>query len=453
MLVRDGRVTEDQVRDALVAQRHGGGRLGTVMVELGLIDLDALTIYLGLELGIPIASGAMLERAKRSAVRLLTPEQAYQFKCVPLIVQDRQLIAALEDPLDLELLDELSRVSGYRIIPRVAPEIRIYYYVERYYGVPRPARFVIFGDAPRGQNPPDNALPAPPLPGLPPVADVLIKAPTPMPILRTTRLRPPTPAPTLPEVAPPPVEVADDKIEKAFDDHEAIELEASDLLDEIDADAAARAEVADPATPTHSPGAPDLLSGPIEAESFAPLGYEQALAAMRDASDRGDVAEAIMAYAASLFDTAVLCIVRDNMAFGWKGFGPRVNRDRVETLLIPLEVPSMFQSAVHAALGDDADTGGNVLHDAPVPSTLHKHLFRVLRCTPPTHSTVAVLSIGKRVVNVLYGHRTGREELTDLELDHLRVVCASATNAYVRLIAVSRGGPGGETSGEYPLPR
>ena len=139
------------------------------------------------------------------------------------------------------------------------------------------------------------------------------------------------------------------------------------------------------------------------------------------------------------------------MAFGWKGFGPRVNRDRVETLLIPLEVPSMFQSAVHAAIDAAADNGGKVFHDAPVPSTLHKHLFRVLRCTPPSQSTVAVLSIGKRVVNVLYGHRTGREDLTEVELDHVRVVCASATNAYVRLIASSHGGPGGETSGEYPL--
>ena len=94
MLVRDGRLNEAQLRLALDQQGRDGGRIGTVIVELGFIELDALTVYLGLELGIPIATGAMLERAKRAAVRLLQPTQAFKHKCVPLVVQDRQLIAA-----------------------------------------------------------------------------------------------------------------------------------------------------------------------------------------------------------------------------------------------------------------------------------------------------------------------------------------------------------------------
>ncbi len=48
MLVRDGRMSEDQLEQVLAHQKQVGGRIGTVMVELGLIDLDALTVYLGL---------------------------------------------------------------------------------------------------------------------------------------------------------------------------------------------------------------------------------------------------------------------------------------------------------------------------------------------------------------------------------------------------------------------
>src|SRR3954468_12222404 len=150
MLVRDGRLSEAQLADALGFQARDGGRLGTVLFENGMIDLEALTVYLGLELGIPIATGAMLERAKRTAVRLLQPAQAFKYKCVPLVVQDRQLIAAIEDPHDLATLEALTSVTGYRVLPRVAPELRIYYYIERYYGVARPARYVKFGDSPRG---------------------------------------------------------------------------------------------------------------------------------------------------------------------------------------------------------------------------------------------------------------------------------------------------------------
>ena len=123
MLVRDGRLTEQQLEAALRFQARDGGRLGTVLVEHEMVDLEALTVYLGLELGIPIATGAMLERAKRAAVRLLQPAQAFKHKCVPLVVQDRQLIAAIEDPHDFGTLEALNHVTGYRVLPRVAPEV------------------------------------------------------------------------------------------------------------------------------------------------------------------------------------------------------------------------------------------------------------------------------------------------------------------------------------------
>ena len=227
MLVGDGRLSESQLVAALGFQARDGGRLGTVLVEHGFIDLEALTVYLGLELGIPIATGAMLERAKRAAVRLLQPSQAFKHKCVPLVVHDRQLIAAIEDPHDFATLDALSSTTGYRVLPRVAPELRIYYYIERYYGVARPARFLRFGDSPRGDEAAiDAGLPAPPLPGLPPVPASPIAPPGPRPRLRSATLA------------------------KMFDDSEALELEAEDLIDTLDADDAAPAEAA-PVSYTH----------------------------------------------------------------------------------------------------------------------------------------------------------------------------------------------------------
>ena len=125
MLMRDGRLTEAQLQAALAAQVRDGGRLGTVLVEHGLIDLEALTVYLGLELGIPIATGAMLERAKRAAVRLIQASHAFRYKCVPLVVQDRQLIAAIENPHDFATLEAIAQATGYRVLPRIAPEVRI----------------------------------------------------------------------------------------------------------------------------------------------------------------------------------------------------------------------------------------------------------------------------------------------------------------------------------------
>lgn len=404
MLVRDGRLTEPQLEAALRYQARDGGRIGTVLFEHGMIDLEALTVYLGLELGIPIATGAMLERAKRAAVRLLPPAIAFKHKCVPLVVQDRQLIAAIEDPHDFATLEALNAITGYRVLPRVAPEVRIYYYIERYYGVARPARFVKFADTPRGDEAAvDVGLPAPPLPGLPPVPVSLVTAPGPRPRLRSM------------------------KMAKLFDDSEALELEAEDLIDTLDADDAAPAETA-PLTPT----GPISTTPPVKRSTIPPPIAPQPMTAdvaMRElamATDRNRIVEALLGFAAVTFESTVVFTVRDNMAFGWKASGVP-GYAHVEHLLIPLEAPSVLQSAIASENG--------VFSGALAPSTVNSHLYKVLHCAEPHHVSAGVIAIGKRMVNILYGHG---KELTPIQIGVLQQVCRSAAEAYTRLIAAKK---------------
>lgn len=400
MLVRDGRLNEAQLDAALKAQARDGGRIGTVLFELGFIDLEALTVYLGLELGIPIATGAMLERAKRAAVRLLQPQHAFKYKCVPLVVQDRQLIAAIEDPHDFATLDALAQLTGYRVLPRVTPEVRIYYYIERYYGVARPPRFTNFLDKPRGNDAaPDTGLPAPPLPGLPPVPAAPVPAPGPRPRLRSM------------------------KMAKMFDDSEALELEAEDLIDTLDADDAAPAEAA-PVTTTPARRGPTTIP-PITAPlAVSPIQGDQAMRTLAAATDRHSIVEALLGYASAVFQAAVVFTVRDNLAFGWKALGNLPGYANVEHVLIPLEVPSVVQAAIAA------DNG--VFHGPLAPSTVNSYLYKVLQCPEPAQVTAGTIAIGKRVVNVLYGHGA---ELTPIQLGVMQQVCKSAAEAYTRLIA------------------
>jgi hypothetical protein len=367
MLVRDGRLTPTEVDAALLQQRRIGGRLGTVLVEMGLIDLDTLTVYLGLDLGIPIATRAALERAKKAAVRVLTPER---FVCVPLVVQDRQLIVAMRDPHDLLALDELATATGYQIIPRVAPEARLFYYVERYYGIPRPARFRALSDALSARMGEALEPPPPPLPGLPP------------------QLRNPIAPPSL-------VEPLDEEADIVIDEEEP--------------------ETAPPPPPpparAAAPPAPEIAS------------LDEAMARMRDASTRGEVADAIIAYAKGNFDVAALLLVRDDLALGWRGAGEGVTADRIETLLIPLTSSSIFRTALDAA---------DVWVGAVPRSPLHQHMFKILRTQAPDRAVVVPIRIRERVVNLLYAHGGGLDETP------LRRLADAAGDAYVRLIALQK---------------
>ena len=72
---------------------------------------------------------------------------------------------------------------------------------------------------------------------------------------------------------------------------------------------------------------------------------------------------------------------------------------------------------------------------ATAPSTVHSYLYKVLQCAEPSLVTAGAMTIGKRVVNVLYGHAPA---LTPLELDDFQQVCRAAAEAYARLIAVSK---------------
>lgn len=404
MLVRDGRLTPAQVLAAVGQQARIGGRLGTVLCEMRLVDPDTLTVYLGLEMGIPIATRAALERAKRTALRLLSPEQAVRSFCIPLIVQDHQLITAMRDPHDFLVLDELAHVTGYRIIPRVAPEIRLWYYLEKYYAVERPPRFRALGDlaiqtSPAGANVPEP--PPPPLPGLPPQI---------------------APAPGGSRSTPPMV------MELPAEHHDELATQLAAAPDEVtasgrpvDVNAMARAAVSP--MPGASMPSPAALALPDSLE------LDAALLRIGIAATRSEIANAVLGYARSVVDVGVLLIARDDLAFGWKGFGPEVTADRVETLLIPLETSSMFRAAVDAA---------DVFVTSPPASSLHLHLLKVLRAPVPARAVVVPVVIRDRVVNLLYGQVHDERVLDDETIDGLRRVSIAAANAYVRLIALHK---------------
>ncbi|MCP4449369.1 MAG: hypothetical protein GY811_29155 [Myxococcales bacterium] len=427
MLVRDGRLEQEVLNQIIEQQTREGGRIGSLLVAEQLISAETLTVYLGLEHGIPIATGATFERCKRSAVRLLTPEQAGRFRCIPIVIQEQTLIVAVDDPHDMQALDEISMATGYRVIPRVAPEIRIHYYLERFYGIPQPQRFAALPDM-RGDASPetqDHSLPAPPLPGLPPQVAEPLAAPTPAPPIRTKRSSVPPPGIPTPNInpnaVPEHVDLAD------TEEHEALELDAADLVEELEADDEELAERAPQAKQSSDPVTGEATT---EEEPPAAISCNEAVAIISSTKRRGDIADAMLAHAASVFDLATLLLVRDDMAFGWKGFGPGIDGDRIETLLMPLDPPSML----HAALESDE----KLFRGRAFPSTLHSHWFRILRSGVPDFSVVVVCTIGKRVVNLLYGHKSDGADISDEEMDNLKLLMREASGAYVRLISKSK---------------
>jgi hypothetical protein len=142
LLVDSGTITREQLSSALSHQRQYGGRLGTCLVELGIIDEKTVSSLLAKQLNIPSASAAQLEKCDAFAIKMVPPPVAERLRAVPMRQDGDKLWVVMADPTDQQALGELSKVTGKKIRPMVAPELLVQYALERYYKVKRKPRVV-----------------------------------------------------------------------------------------------------------------------------------------------------------------------------------------------------------------------------------------------------------------------------------------------------------------------
>lgn len=148
LLLRNAAISLTQLEAALRAQVIYGGRLGTNLVELGFVDLEALANFLGELTQLPVATRVLLENAAPEALALIDAATAERLGAMPIAVgrpPEASIAIAMIEPFDLGAIDELARTAGMPVTPYVVPELRLLYYLEKAYGLPRKARFIRSG--------------------------------------------------------------------------------------------------------------------------------------------------------------------------------------------------------------------------------------------------------------------------------------------------------------------
>jgi len=149
LLLRDGVINLGQLEAALRAQVLYGGRLGTNLVELSYLDLDTLGPYLSEILDVPLATQEHFEAADNALIEWFGADLADHYTAFPLGYEPDQeedvLAVAFDNPRNEPAIAELATQCGKPIIPYVAPELRIFYYLEKHYGLKRKARYVRSG--------------------------------------------------------------------------------------------------------------------------------------------------------------------------------------------------------------------------------------------------------------------------------------------------------------------
>jgi hypothetical protein len=146
ILIAAGALTSEGLREALDWQANHGGRLGTNLLEIGLVDEVALGRALSRQLGVEVITGAL--QLDPQLAELLPPRTVVRQERMPWRMEKHRLKLIGCDPADVGLLDSLTQQIGKPCVAVVAPEFRIIQALRAHYGAVRELRPLDEGKVP-----------------------------------------------------------------------------------------------------------------------------------------------------------------------------------------------------------------------------------------------------------------------------------------------------------------
>ncbi len=142
LLIKKNLLTQAQLEEALQAQVIFGGKLGTVLIEMGLLTEKTLAGVLAQLLNIPCAKPGQLQNIPENIIKIISSELAEKHKVIPVAANGKKLTLAMADPRNLKSIDEISFRTGYIVRPILALEVRLVFALEKYYGIKRTMRYI-----------------------------------------------------------------------------------------------------------------------------------------------------------------------------------------------------------------------------------------------------------------------------------------------------------------------
>ncbi|TET66936.1 MAG: type II/IV secretion system protein [Dehalococcoidia bacterium] len=119
ILIEAGLVTEEQLQRVIELQQKTGDRFEQIMLEQRFITPQQLAFFISLQLGIPFVN-LKKEGVKAEAVKLIPESVARKYGIIPVDTTDGAVVIAMEDPKDIEAIEDLAAVTLKRIEPVIS---------------------------------------------------------------------------------------------------------------------------------------------------------------------------------------------------------------------------------------------------------------------------------------------------------------------------------------------
>lgn len=134
VLIEEGYVTPKQLEQALSEGRATGAPLGAILIKLGYIDETTLGKALATLHGLKYIDTTGIE-LDPEVMRLVPPDFIKRHMVLPLRVdqEHKRLEVVMARPDNLQVLDEIALLTGYRPIPRVSTHQELVSLLDKYY--------------------------------------------------------------------------------------------------------------------------------------------------------------------------------------------------------------------------------------------------------------------------------------------------------------------------------
>src|ERR1700741_5088207 len=124
LLLKEKRITPEQLQEALNYQRQHGGKLGFNLIKLEYVKEEEITALLSKQYGVPsIALGDF--EIDAAVVKLVPAKTAQKYQIVPLSRAGATLTIAMTDPTNVFAMDDIKFMTGYNVEPVGASETAV----------------------------------------------------------------------------------------------------------------------------------------------------------------------------------------------------------------------------------------------------------------------------------------------------------------------------------------
>lgn len=393
-LIKRKAITTEQLTEALNAQIIFGGRLGTNLIESGVLteaELEnQLSTYYHLQ-PIPLEKTLNIQT---NTLKLIPVNLVKKLKAIPFEHSDKQLHVIFLDPGRLDALDELSFVTGLIIKPYIVPEIRFLLLLEHYYAIKRDVRYITLSRQDAGQF----------------MSNRLNKKPS------SESLQPKDKTPA----------------QQTVKEQPSLSIKPLSADEELTSEEDFQKMLKTSAPPSEA-GEPAIeLSQGMEVETELTLKHPStmtdAISAISQSESRDDIAAVVLGYALSIFKRAAIFMIYKGIAMGWEGAGEGVKRSNIKQLVIPLDQPSVFKFV--------NDTGAHFV-GTPKDTELNRDFFLLLGGTPPRSVVIIPIHFRGGLVQMLYGD-SGGGEFASTDIGELLVLLQKVPLVIEALVAKMR---------------